>query len=196
MDTGELAGALGSGAGRGRRLRADLPRVLHTAPAAVLVIDVARRQVVYANAAAIELTGDRLRLPVDIDAWGDAAGLTDLGGRRMSETGSPLSLVAAGMPVNGEPVAVRDAARRGSTATTAQRDAAEGRLLWATGFPLAGADAGAGRTARMVVFQQLSGDRGRATAASWRCCATGPWWPPTCRSPSPTPGARTTRWSG
>ena len=100
-----------------------LPAVLHTAPAAVLIIDPRHRQVVYANPAAIELTGERVRLPVDIDAWGDAAGLTDLGGRRMSETGSPLSLVASGVPVAGEPVAVHDAARRGSSATPDQREA-------------------------------------------------------------------------
>ena len=153
MDTGQLAGALGSGA---TALGFALPRVVHTAPAAVLVIDVERRQVVYANSAAVSLTGDRLRLPVDIDAWGDAAGLTDLGGRPMSETDSPLSLVAAGTPVNGEPVAVHDAARRGSSATTAQRDAAEGRLLWANGFPLAGSDPALVNRG-MVVFQQLSG---------------------------------------
>jgi len=113
-----------------------LPAVLHTAPAAVLIIDPRRRQVVYANPAAIELTGERVRLPVDIDAWGDAAGLTDLGGRRMSETGSPLSLVASGVPVAGEPVAVHDAARRGSSATLDQREASEGKLLWVTGFGL------------------------------------------------------------
>ena len=98
---------------------AALPQVLHSSPAAILMIDLERRQVVYANAAAIDLTGDRVRLPVDVDDWSDAAGLTDLGGRRMSETTSPLSLVAGGVPVAGEPMAVHDAARRGSTATDA-----------------------------------------------------------------------------
>ncbi len=148
---------------------AGLPRVLHGAPPAVLVIDLEHRTVVYANPAAMELTGDRVRLPVDIDAWGDAAGLTALGGQRMSETRSPLSLVARGMPVAGEPVAVHDAARRGSTATTEQREASEGRLLWATGFGLSGPaggsavdgpaeQAGAGLDHRaLVVFLQLTG---------------------------------------
>ena len=60
--------------------------MLHDAPAAVLVIDLDRQQVVYANAAAIALTGERVGLPVDVDAWSDAAGLTDLGGQPMSET--------------------------------------------------------------------------------------------------------------
>src|SRR5690349_1031739 len=79
--------------------QADLPTVLHGAPAAVLVIDLDRRQVVYVNAAAGELTGEQVRLPVDVDAWSDAAGLTDLGGHPLSGTTSPLSLVAAGTPV-------------------------------------------------------------------------------------------------
>ncbi|GAA3222680.1 hypothetical protein GCM10017691_09000 [Pseudonocardia petroleophila] len=140
---------------------ADLPRVLHGAPAAVLMIDLTTREVVYANAAAIELTGDRVHLPVDVDAWGDAAGLTDLGGQRMSETSSPLSLVAAGVPVSGEPVAVHDAARRGSTVTDEQRDASEGRLLWVTGFGLTGAAPTAGaaglESRALVVFLQISG---------------------------------------
>ncbi len=74
-----------------------LPAVLHGAPAAVLMIDPRRREVVYANPAAIELTGDRVRLPVDIDVRGDAAGLTDLDGRRMGETDSPLLPVAGGV---------------------------------------------------------------------------------------------------
>jgi PAS domain S-box-containing protein len=112
---------------------ADLPQVLHGAPAAVLVIDLDRRQVVYANPVAVGLTGDRARLPVDIDFWSDAAGLTDLGGQPMSETTSPLSLVATGMPVAGEPVAVRDA------------DGGEGRLLWVTGFNLADGSDGRAR---------------------------------------------------
>jgi PAS domain S-box-containing protein len=112
----------------------ELPQVLHGAPAAVLVIDLRRRQVVYGNAAAAELAGDRVALPVDIDAWSDAAGLTDLGGQPMSESSSPLSLVAGGVPVAGEPVAVRG---RAAGEARDGRAAAEGQLLWVTGFPLA-----------------------------------------------------------
>jgi len=40
-----------------------MPQVLHDAPAAVLVIDLDRQQVVYANAAAIALTGEHVGLP-------------------------------------------------------------------------------------------------------------------------------------
>jgi PAS domain S-box-containing protein len=145
---------------------AVLPAVVHGAPAAVLVIDLERHQVVHANASAVELTGEPICLPVDVDLWSDAAGLADLGGRRMSETGSPLSLVAGGVPVSGEPVVVRDASRRGSPASEGQREATEGRLLWVTGFPLAGVAEGvavpagiAGALDRraLVVFLQLSG---------------------------------------
>lgn len=81
-------------------------------------------------------------LPVDVDSWSDAAGLTDLGGRRMSETSSPLSLVAAGVPVAGEPVAVHDAARRGSSLSQAQRQAGEGRLLTSIWSPISPAAPG------------------------------------------------------
>ena len=120
---------------------ADLPHVLHGAPAAVLLIDLDRRQVVYANAAAVELAGERIGLPVDVDAWSDAAGLTDLGGKALSDTTSPLSMVAAGVPVAGEPVAVREATRDGG-ASDAGAPAVDGRVLWVTGFHLADGTAG------------------------------------------------------
>jgi PAS domain S-box-containing protein len=77
-----------------------------------------------------------------------------------------LSLVASGVPVAGEPVVVRDASRRGSPATDGQRAATEGRLLWVTGFALAGVTDGvAGPTGlvedldrrALVVFLQMSG---------------------------------------
>lgn len=141
-----------------------LPPVLHAAPAGVLVVDMRRRTVVKANAAAVELTGDRVELPVDIETWGEAAGLTDLGGRPIRETRSPLSLVAGGVPVAGEPVAVH-AARHGARVGAEQPEAAGGRLLWVTGFPLGGtvtglASSGIGRSLEqhaLVVLLELSG---------------------------------------
>ena len=135
----------------------DLPQVLHTAPAAVALIDLDAGTVTYANGSAQELTGGRATLPLDIDAWSEAAGLTDLSGRPMRDTASPLSRVAQGMPVSGEPVAVADAARRGSEATEEEREEAEGRLLWVTGFPLSEADDDERRRLALVVFLQLSG---------------------------------------
>jgi PAS domain S-box-containing protein len=135
----------------------DLPQVLHTAPAAVALIDLDAGTVTYANGSAQELTGGRATLPLDIDAWSEAAGLTDLSGRPMRDTASPLSRVAQGMPVSGEPVAVSDAARRGSEATEEEREEAEGRLLWVTGFPLSEADDAERRRLALVVFLALSG---------------------------------------
>ncbi|MDT7741043.1 MAG: hypothetical protein QOE59_121 [Actinomycetota bacterium] len=137
--------------------RGDLPQVLHTAPAAVALIDLDAGTVTYANGSAQELTGGRAQLPLDIDAWSEAAGLTDLSGRPMRDTASPLSRVAQGMPVSGEPVAVADAARRGSEATEEEREEAEGRLLWVTGFPLSEADDDERRRLALVVFLALSG---------------------------------------
>jgi PAS domain S-box-containing protein len=135
----------------------DLPQVLHTAPAAVALIDLDAGTVTYANGSAQELTGGRAQLPLDIDAWSEAAGLTDLSGRAMRDTASPLSRVAQGIPVSGEPVAIADAARKGSDATAEEREEAEGRLLWVTGFPLSEAEDDARRRLALVVFLQLSG---------------------------------------
>ncbi|MDD7930914.1 SpoIIE family protein phosphatase [Actinomycetospora straminea] len=135
----------------------DLPQVLHTAPAAVALIDLGEGLVTYANDSAAALTGGRASLPVDIDAWSEAAGLTDLSGRPMRDTASPLSRVAQGIPVSGEPVAVSDAARRGSEATEEEREEAEGRLLWVTGFPLSEVVNEDQRRLALVVFLQLSG---------------------------------------
>ena len=132
----------------------DLPHVLHGAPAAVLLIDLDRRQVVYANTAAVELGGERIGLPIDVDAWSDAAGLTDLGGSPLSGTTSPLSLVAAGVPVAGEPVAMREAVRSAASVDVGGRTA-EGRVLWVTGFHLA--DGTAGRTRAGVDGAELHG---------------------------------------
>ena len=135
----------------------DLPQVLHTAPAAVALIDLDAGTVTYANGSATDLTGGRAQLPLDIDAWSEAAGLTDLSGRPMRDTASPLSRVAQGIPVSGEPVAIADAARKGSDATPEEREEAEGRLLWVTGFPLSEAEDDPRRRLALVVFLQLSG---------------------------------------
>ena len=66
--------------------------MLHNAPAAVLVIDLDRQQVVYANTAAIALTGERVGLPVDVDSWSDAAGLT-AGTLHYANAGHPAPLL-------------------------------------------------------------------------------------------------------
>ncbi|SCX43402.1 PAS domain S-box-containing protein [Klenkia marina] len=110
-----------------------LPRVLGDSPVAVLLVDRESGQVTFANAAALELAG-AVRLPVAIDRWAEAAGVTDLDGAPLAATAEPLSRVAAGEPVSGEPV------RIGGTAESARADGrADGELgpvVWATGFPL------------------------------------------------------------
>lgn len=101
----------------------SLPRVLGDAPVSVVLIDRASAQVTYANSAAWELAGD-VPLPVGADAWGTAAGLTDLDGRPLAGTDGPLTQLAAGQPVAGQAV------RRSVAGEPDQ-------LLWVTGFPLA-----------------------------------------------------------
>jgi PAS domain S-box-containing protein len=117
---------------------AALPGILIDVPVAVLVIDQAAGSVTYANSAAVELAGN-VQLPVDIDSWGAAAGLTDLNGEALASTSGPLSMVAQGLPVAGE--AVRLTPGRSSEPGRAERaDAGDDRLLWVTGFPLAQGD--------------------------------------------------------
>ncbi|WP_369140137.1 PP2C family protein-serine/threonine phosphatase [Modestobacter versicolor] len=131
--------------------RAALPGVLGDVPVAVLVIDEAAGSVVYANRAAIELAGN-VSLPVPVDTWGAAAGLTDLNNAPLASTSSPLSLVAEGRPVAGE--AVRLSPRRSSDEVRAAgADVAADQVLWVTGFPLS-QDGGSERLS-LVVFLQL-----------------------------------------
>nr|WP_166756095.1 GAF domain-containing SpoIIE family protein phosphatase [Modestobacter marinus] len=128
-----------------------LPGVLSDVPVAVLVIDQDAGTVTYANTAANELAGN-IGLPVPVDTWGAAAGLTDLGGSPLASTSGPLSLVAAGRPVAGE--AVRLNPRRSSDDARAAAGVGEpDQVLWVTGFPLS-ADASAQRLS-LVVFLKL-----------------------------------------
>src|SRR4051794_41828338 len=74
-------------------------------------------------------------LPVDVDVWGSAAGLTDLSGAPLASTTGPLSTVAQGKPVTGEAVRLSP-----GVSSVAQRADADGRPrdqpLWVTGVPL------------------------------------------------------------
>jgi PAS domain S-box-containing protein len=120
-----------------------LPRVLHDSVAAVLLVDLGAGIVTYANRQAILMAPD-LPLPVPINAWSSAAGLRDVAGLPLSESGSPLSRVAAGEPVSGESV-------------TAARDSGVVRArepLWVTGFPLIGAPGLSDRA--LIVFFRLA----------------------------------------
>jgi PAS domain S-box-containing protein len=131
---------------------AALPGVLVDVPVAVLVIDQKAGTVIYANTAAVELAGN-VGLPIAIDTWGAAAGLTDLGGAPLASTSSPLSLVAQGRPVAGE--AVRLAPGKSTVSERAADRELENQLLWVTGFPLSRSTSS--EQLALVVFLHLEG---------------------------------------
>jgi PAS domain S-box-containing protein len=130
---------------------AGLPGVLADVPVAVLVIDQNSSSVIYANVAAVEMAGN-VGLPVDVDTWGSAAGLTDLSGGPLASSRGPLSAVAQGQPVTGEAVRLAP-----GTSTRLERadadDGSQDQLLWVTGFPLS--QAGSDEQLALVVFLQL-----------------------------------------
>jgi PAS domain S-box-containing protein len=116
-----------------------LPRVLHEAPAAVLLVDVRSGRVVEANAAGRRLGGPQTPLPVPARRWVEAAGMTTPDGASWDGALSPVERVAAGEPVLGEPVRVVPVGRREDPP----------RVLWVTGFPVPPTD---GDEQALVVF--------------------------------------------
>jgi PAS domain S-box-containing protein len=120
-----------------------LPRVLHDSPAAMLLVDLNRSEVTYANRQAILMAPDS-GLPMKINDWAEAAGLRDSEGVPLSDTRSPLSRIAAGQPVAGESVT----AARDSGVVLAREP------LWVTGFPLTDAPGLSDRG--LVVFFRLA----------------------------------------
>jgi PAS domain S-box-containing protein len=147
----------GPGDPKGGRLPADtgpgfatvlLPPVVHEASAAVLVVDLERREVTFANDLATELVPDTA-LPVGVDEWSVAAGLQTVTGEGLPPAAEddpvapvePLLRVAQGEPVTGEAVTARRA-----TSVTGSRE-----VLWVLGLPLEGAPEPMSRLA-LVVF--------------------------------------------
>ena len=126
-------------------------------PAGVLLVDLASRQVVHANAVAVQLAPGVV-LPASLDAWSDAAALRDLAGAELSDTRNPLSLVAQSKPVAGQPVS----AARG-TELGPRREP-----LWVVGLPMA--DAPGLESYALVVFLPLR-DRESAAAAATMAAA-------------------------
>ena len=107
--------------------RAVLSRVATDSPTAVLLVDVASRQVLHANTLACQLAPGVV-LPVAVDEWSAAAGLRDLQGRELTGSEYPLSVAATEVAVAGRPVS----AERGSSETSAREP------LFAVGLPLHG----------------------------------------------------------
>ena len=98
------ANAAVSGHGRTAQPTPHCPACSSNVPVAVLVIDQTDRQGhlrQHRRGGARRATS---RLPVDVDTWGAAAGLTDLAGQPLASTTGPLSTVAQGRPVAGEAV--------------------------------------------------------------------------------------------
>jgi PAS domain S-box-containing protein len=120
-----------------------LPRVVHDAPAAVLLVDLDAGAVTYANRQAV-LMAPEVELPVPVNLWSDAAGLRNPAGDELSDTGNPLSRIAAGKLVMGESVT----AARDSGVVPAREP------LWVSGFPLSDAPGMSDRA--LVVFFKLS----------------------------------------
>ncbi|TNM64538.1 PAS domain-containing protein [Streptomyces sp. NP160] len=123
--------------------RLVLPRgvaqVRPDAPAAVLVVDLAARQVLYANEVAGQLAPG-LHLPVPVEDWAAAADLRDLDGDPLDETAHPLSRIARFEPVAGQGVS---AARRSDMGRSREP-------LWVVALPLDDAPDLQGRA--LVVF--------------------------------------------
>lgn len=105
-----------------------LSAVIGAGPAAVLVVDLAARQVVHTNPVADQLAPG-LPLPLGLDQWSDAAALRDLDGAELSETGHPLSRITRAEPVLGQAVS---AARRSELGSRREP-------LWVVAVPMAGA---------------------------------------------------------
>jgi len=112
----------------GRVLPRGVAQVRPEAPAAVLMVDLEARQVLYANEVAAQMAPS-LALPVSADEWAAAADLRDLDGEPLDETAHPLSRIARFEPVAGQGVS----AARSS-------DLGERREpLWVVALPLDGA---------------------------------------------------------
>jgi PAS domain S-box-containing protein len=130
---------------------ADLfPRVLADAPSAIILVNLDRGEVTYANARARELA-PATALPCPTDAWSAAADLRDPSGEELAETDHPLSRLAGGQPIAGEPVTIADA----------DRSDGRRRLVWLTAFPLSGVSTLRGQA--LVTFFEMSGSDAAGT---------------------------------
>jgi len=130
-----------------------LAEVTGDAPAAVLLVDLADRAVVYANPLAEQLA-PHATLPVGVDEWSDAAALRDLDGNELSDTDHPLTRVARSEPVSGQAVSAARASDLGR-----RREP-----LWTVGLPMSGAPQLEGHA--LVVFLPLRAREAAQAAAT------------------------------
>ncbi|MBC7640441.1 MAG: SpoIIE family protein phosphatase [Rhodoferax sp.] len=144
-----------------------LPALLDQAAAAILLVDVATTEVLYANDLAQAMAG-RAALPLSVDRWGALAGLTDPAGGGLAGSGGPLSQVCRGLPVAGELIRREPRQACGGAGDEQARQTSDSGLhvddvtgpLWVTGFPLEGDAELNGRT--LIVFLRLRGGAGAA----------------------------------
>ncbi|WP_125911292.1 MULTISPECIES: SpoIIE family protein phosphatase [Pseudonocardia] len=147
--------------------RPQLPHVRGGTRVAVLMIDIERRRIVYANTTALELPGEPVALPADVREWAEIVRLTDPDGREYPDGASPLDRIAAGEQVPGEPVALHGPAlvpdREGVPVDGGSGATAVTALVWITGFALADPAEGvtdtyhAGNSRALVVLLPLAG---------------------------------------
>ena len=114
--------------------RHRLPRVLHESPAAVLLLDLDDACLVQANPAGRALV-PAWSLPAPLADWTGSATLRRADGSAYAPGQDPLSRIAAGQPVDGEPLLVGERAQP----------------VWTTGFPIP-RDADGPRQALVVLF--------------------------------------------
>ena len=136
---------------------AEVSLITGTGPAAVLLVDLETRRVVYTNPVAEQLAPG-VSLPVALDAWSDAAVLRDVDGAPLSETEHPLSRVARSSPVAGQAVSAARVSELGR-----QREP-----LWVIALPMLDAPMLQGHA--LVVLLPL---RDRATAQAAVTAARG-----------------------
>ena len=149
---------MGSGTGPAgmtgvHNMTVELAEVTGDAPAAVLLVDLSARAVVYANPLAEQLAPNT-PLPVGVEQWSDAAALRDLDGAELIDTDHPLTRVARSEPVAGQPVSAARASDLGR-----RREP-----LWAVGLPMSGAPQLEGHA--LVVFLPLRAREAAQAAAT------------------------------
>jgi PAS domain S-box-containing protein len=126
-----------------------LPRLLHDAPAACLLLDVSTGSVVQANATGRDMARQE-PLPVPAGAWISAAGVVGPDGEPFAEGTSPVERAARAEPVLGEPVHLHGA---------------EPRVLWVTAFPV---PSDGGHDQSLVVFFEVEVEDGLGAAVRER----------------------------
>ncbi|EYR62349.1 DNA-binding protein [Actinotalea ferrariae CF5-4] len=136
-----VAAPAGSPRASDPRARSALPALVHDRPAATLLVDLDRGEVVFANLLAVDLAPD-LSLPVSLEEWSRRASLQTPDGTLLEDGPYPLAVVAHGEPARGIQV---DAER-------ASDESAAREALWLIGIPLSEAPAPLSHQALIILL--------------------------------------------